>query len=239
MSSIDSKIDSNDIEIRSNSDDQPDPSEKNEREIDWLFGSGTRVDVLWAFLQNPDEWLGSRDLEKLTGKSQSDCRRNMIILYSIGLIEPRMVRSETELPSARRRPYRLRNRHPWIPTLRMLLETSIGSLSILSEAIKKLPDIDIAFIYGSFATSEQRPDSDIDLMVIGKHSLMTLAEPMSVVEKRIGREINYIANSPEDWQNKFKERNHFVASLMAAPKIFIVGDADKLEKITIPFLNET
>jgi len=250
MSSKGSKTRPIDIELTSSNNGLPAPIETSEREIDWLFGSGTRVDVLWCFLQNPDEWLGSRDLEKLTGRSQSDCRRNMKILSNLGLIKN--VRSghcapqdlgtvlttiEKEIRLFGNR-FILNKNHPWIPPLRMLLEKSIGGLRILSEAVRKLPDIDVAFVFGSFSTSEQTPLSDIDLMVIGKHSLMTLAEPIAEVEERIGRDIQIIAYSPEEWQNKFKERNHFVASLMGSPKIFIVGDAVKLEKITIPFLNE-
>ena len=237
MSSKSSKIRPIDIELSSNNNGLPAPIETSEREVDWLFGSGTRVDVLWCFLQNPDDWFGSRDLEKLTGRSQSDCRRNMKILSNLGLIKNvRSGHNEIRLSGNR---FILNKNHPWIPPLRMLLEKSIGGLSILSEAVQKLPDIEVAFVFGSFATSEQTPLSDIDLMVIGRHSLMTLAEPISEVEERIGRDIQIIAYSPEEWQNKFKERNHFVASLMGSPKIFIVGDAVKLEKITIPFLNET
>ena len=245
---------SNHTNLVSNQESRTKPAQAVKQGIDLLFGSGTRVDLLWVYLTHPDQWLTPHHLAKLTGRSPSDVVRNNRILADLELIEPypdhfggscaprNLVRNFNAMAAEEeifKDSFILNKRHPWIPPLRLLLESSIGSLSILSEAIRKIPDIEVAFVFGSFATSEQTPLSDIDLMVIGKHSLMTLAEPMSAVEKRIGREINYIAYSPEDWQNKFKERHHFVASLMGSPKIFIVGDAAKLEQITVPFLNET
>jgi predicted nucleotidyltransferase len=226
------------------------PNKENKRAIDLLFGSGTRIDILWAYLSNPDQWLEPRDLATLTRHTLSDVQRNNTILESLELIEhyaycgplnPRAIGgafpSIEELSVFGNR-FTLNKDHPWIPALRMLLEKSIGSLRILSDAIQKIPDIDVAFVFGSFATSEQRPDSDIDLMVIGKHDFSTLAEPVSNVEERIGREVNYIAYTPEEWREKFAGRNHFVSSLVDSPKVFLVGDSSILDRITVPLLNE-
>jgi predicted nucleotidyltransferase len=243
---------SNDPILVSNQETHAEPVGAVKRDIDMLFGSGTRVDLLWEYLWRPDQWLKPRDLARLTGRSLSDAMRNNLILSKLGLIEPyacgggscapenfvRIFKAHEEEMRIFRDSYRLNKNHPWIPALRMLLERSIGSLKILSEAIAKIPDIEIAFVFGSFATSEQRPDSDIDLMVIGKHDMATLAEPISEVEKRTGREINYIAYSPDDWRTKFESRNYFVMSLIDSPKIFLIGDSKSLERITVPYLNE-
>jgi uncharacterized protein len=226
-------IDSN---IRSNSDVSSEPVKKDERKIDWIFGSGTRVDVLWCFMQNPEEYLGSRDIERLSGRSQSDVRRNMLLLFSSGLIESRILQGNNGLKNSGSK-YRLNKKHPWVPALRMLLERSIGSLKILEDSLGEMPGIKVAFVFGSFATSEQRPDSDIDLIVIGEQTLKTLSAPLYELEKKIGREINAITNTPVEWRSKFESGNHFVKSLMESPKIYLVGDAMKLEMITIGILN--
>jgi hypothetical protein len=42
-----------------------------------------------------------------------------------------------------------------------------------------------------------------------------------------------IARSPAEWREKFKARDHFVMSLIDSPKIYLVGDASKLESITL------
>lgn len=220
------------------------PSKKNNmqsagrRSIDRLMGSGARVDLLWVYLVNPDRWLGLRELERLTGRALRDVQRNTEILAEAGLIESSAplgieaatVRSKEPEVSVRR--YRLNQSHPWIPAIRMLLENSIGSLYVLREELSRVDGIEVAFVFGSYATSEQTPESDIDLMIIGKHTLKTISALINKLEKRTNREINVITYSPEFWAESFRDRNHFVTSLMESPKVFLIGDQAGLEKIT-------
>jgi predicted nucleotidyltransferase len=228
------------------------------RDIDLLLGSATRADMIWVYLQNPDKWLGPSEMARLTGRTLSDVQRNNTILWEIGLINPYVSSGsfkENSVTNALRRlpseisrtlqankvfknTFRLDGTHPWVPALRMLLERSVGSLFLLQKALESLDGIEAAFVFGSFATSEQRPDSDIDLVVIGEHTLMTLAEPVSEIEKRVGREVQIIAYSPEEWRSKVESRSHFVVSLMESPKIFLVGDSSNLERITHSAKNE-
>jgi len=231
--------------VRSDNEESTSSPKSEKREIDKLFGSAARVDLLWAYMQNPDKWLGPRELQRLTGRSLSDIQRNNAILAEMGLIEIYAARgsfaseqmAETlENTMSEKRIYRshfiLNKDHPWLAALRMLLERSIGSVHILQERLESVTGIEVAFIFGSYATSEQRPDSDIDLMVIGDHTILSLAEPLDEIERRVGREINVIARSPDEWHEKFRARDHFVMSLMDSPKIYLVGDASKLQSIT-------
>jgi predicted nucleotidyltransferase len=232
--------------IRSDNEESVGSPKSDKRDIDKLFGSAARIDLLWAYMQNPDKWLGPRELQRLTGRSLSDIQRNNVILAEMGLIEiyaaggscaPEQIVGALENTLSEKRVYRshfiLNQDHPWLPALRMLLERSIGSVHILQEYLESVTGIEVAFIFGSYATSEQRPDSDIDLTVIGEHTILSLAEPLDEIERRVGREINVIARSPAEWREKLKARDHFVMSLIDSPKIYLVGDASKLESITL------
>ena len=234
------KIQPNRRVLRSESKQRTASQEKHgKREIDLLLGSGVRSDVLRAFFRYPGAQLGSRELQRITDRSLSEIQRNLGLLEKIGLLERFDFESmEGGTQWVAESDFLLNKSHPWVAPLQMLIERSIGGLSVLAPVIEGLPDIDIAFVFGSYATSEQGPYSDIDLMVIGKQTLMTLAEPISEVEKRIGREIQIIAYSPEEWRSKFESQSHFVVSLMNSPKFFLVGDQPKLERITFPVLNE-
>ena len=220
------------------------PSKKNniqsagKRSIDKLMGSGARVDLLWVYLVNPDRWFGTRELERLTGRALRDVQRNNEILAETGMIEsgtPRGIEAPAvqsmESESSVRR-HRLNQAHPWVPAVRMLLENSIGSLHLIRVELKKTDGIDVAFVFGSYATSEQTPESDIDLMIIGKHTLKTISGLISKLEKRTNREINAVTYSPEFWAKSFRDRNHFVMSLMESPKVFLVGDQARLDDIS-------
>lgn len=226
--------------MQSNKDNVP----SNRRIIDKLMGSGARVDLLWVYFANPDLWLGQRELERLTGRALRDVQRNNEILAEAGIIEPYhshgieslsdpsttldALQEETERLGNR---FRLNQSHPWMPALRMLLENSIGSLHAIREELAGLDGIDIAFVFGSFATSEQTPESDIDLMLIGKHTLKTISGLISKLEERTSREINVVTYFPERWVESFRQGDHFVVSLMESPKVFLVGDQNTLERL--------
>ncbi len=213
-------------------------STKAKRPIDGLFGSSVRVDLLWFLMRNPrPEYYGQRMLARLIKSSLSEVQRNLSLLRRLGLVEVDFGFEErgpeTEEKWGKYRSYRLNPDHPWLPALRMLLENSIGSLHVIRSELQKVEGIDVAFVFGSYATSEQKPESDIDLMIIGRHTLKTISGLISELEERLRREINVVTYSPEYWAEAFKKRSHFVASLMESPKVFMVGDAGKLEEITL------
>lgn len=208
----------------------------NKRDIDQLFGSGTRIDILTLFLRSPNIQIDQRTITNVIHRSLSDVQRNLKILINIGLVETselEILGPETGGVWIKSKDYKLNMKHPWVPALRMLIENAVGSLYILRQELKSLDGIEVAFVFGSFATSEQTPESDIDLMVIGSHSLKSLTVPISKVEENINRVVNYIAFSPEEWKRKYQERDHFVTSVLESPKLFLVADNQKLETLTL------
>jgi predicted nucleotidyltransferase len=201
-------------------------------------------------MQHPDEGLEVGMLTQLTGRSQKDVERALkilatldlvVVLRSVGGILGHVPTEEylgKDLKERGRTRYYLNKSNPWIPPLRTLLECAIGGLEVLREKLLELDGIEVAFVYGSFATSEQSPDSDIDLAVIGEQTLETLSEPVREVERRIGREISPVAYTPEVWRKKFLARSYFSVELMQSPKIFLVGDNSVLDKIIMSIPDE-
>lgn len=135
------------------------------------------------------------------------------------------------------RRYRLNKNHPWIPGLRIILEnSSLGAIHLLQERLRAFPaeklKPDVAFVFGSFALGEQTPESDVDLIIIGYHDRETLAEIIDSLEERIGRSINYIEYTCEEWAAALKEDIAFAASIVTKPRIFLIGDNARLEQIS-------
>jgi len=208
-------------------DTQPSESPDNHarRPVDLLFGSGVRVDVLWC-LMNFDLGLDQNEIVHTTGRSIKDVQRALKILSGLGLI------TKSLTPQNRTR-YYLAVDNPWLIPLRTLLECAIGGLDILKDNLREIPGISVAFVFGSFATSDQTPTSDIDLMVIGEFDEDGLLKIISGLEKKIGREIQLINNTPSEWYNAVQERKHFITSLMESPKIFLKGSKDDLDRIAL------
>jgi predicted nucleotidyltransferase len=223
--------------------------ESDRRPIDLLFGSGVRVDVLWCLMQNPSIGLELSEIISATGRSRKEVKRAIVILEKLGLVR-RLKSAGGVMARARmhvlfneewldekgkrngRTRYFLNEDHPWIKPLRQLLESTVGSIDIIRSVFRDIAGIEVAFVFGSFAISEQGPESDIDLLVVGDHDQSSLFNVISGLEEKVAREVQLVVYTPDEWRKGFEERSHFVVSLMEAPKIFIIGNFKKLYEIS-------
>jgi len=136
------------------------------------------------------------------------------------------------------RRYRLNKEHPWIPGLKIILENSSpGTIHLLQERFRAWPfekslKPDLAFVFGSFALGEQSPESDIDLIIIGYHDRDTLADIIDYIDQQIARAINYIEYTCDEWVAAMKVDTAFTSSILSKPKIFLIGNNEKLEQIS-------
>jgi predicted nucleotidyltransferase len=103
---------------------------------------------------------------------------------------------------------------------------------MLRSTLAPLADsIALAFVYGSVARGEEKSDSDIDLMVIGKVSLEDVVGKLSSVEASLRRAVNPTLFSPSEFKRKLASANHFLNSVVRGDKIFLIGDEDELRKV--------
>ena len=87
----------------------------------------------------------------------------------------------------------------------------------------KLAGIEYAFIYGSYAKGEEKADSDVDLLIIGDVDMGRLDSNLGKLEKMLGRGINYILYSREEFKSKRKAKDGFLMDVLSGKKIMLVG----------------
>jgi len=90
---------------------------------------------------------------------------------------------------------------------------------VLKKALKKVKGVKEAYIYGSYAKGRFEPHSDIDMIVIGSHSVLSLQKELNRIQKDIGREINAINIDEEEFAEKMKKKGSFVADIFAQKTI--------------------
>ena len=68
-------------------------------------------------------------------------------------------------------------------------------------------DVREAYLFGSFARSEQTPDSDIDLRLVCGDTMTfgTLYELSLELEKELGRKVDIVTNPPEHMRPAFRK----------------------------------
>lgn len=121
---------------------------------------------------------------------------------------------------------------PFLPELRSLLLKTRGLVDVLRNVLARhSSSIEIAFIYGSFAAGTETATSDVDLLVIGDATLLTLTPGLHAAETSLGRPVNIRLLSGQGIREGLEAKNHFLRSVLDKPKIFVVGTEDDLDKI--------
>nr|MDA3885803.1 nucleotidyltransferase domain-containing protein [Candidatus Delongbacteria bacterium] len=91
--------------------------------------------------------------------------------------------------------------------------------------------IEYAFIFGSIASGEEKPESDVDLFVIGNISLRELSKLLKEANTIIDREINPYTITMKDFIKRKMENDHFITRVLNSSKIIIKGSIDDIEKL--------
>lgn len=126
--------------------------------------------------------------------------------------------------------YRINENCPIIPELRLMFIKTVGIADVIRDALLPESDsISYAFIYGSFAKGDIHRASDIDLFVIGNVTLRRLTALLKKVN--LYRIINSTVMSEAEFKERKAEGEHFIASLLKSPKIFLIGDEDGLSRL--------
>jgi predicted nucleotidyltransferase len=124
--------------------------------------------------------------------------------------------------------YRAKTESPLYPEIRNLVLKTSGLADVLKSALAD-KKIRVAFVFGSFVRGEEKAGSDVDLMVIGQLGLRDLSRLLSGIEEKIGREVNPYVLHEDEFRKRIRAKEHFVSSVMEAPKLFIIGSQRELE----------
>jgi uncharacterized protein len=191
---------------------------------DVLFGKG-RGAILGLLYEHPDRSFYYREITReLSGLSVGTLQRELDTLSQLGLIERSMVGKQVF--------YRANGSHPLFPELRVLVSKTVGVIPALRSALAPLADrISVAFVYGSMARREERAESDIDLMVVGRASLEEVLARVGNIEASVRRAVNPTVYSPAEFKTKLTSGNHFLNTVVRGDKVFLIGDEDELGKV--------
>ena len=188
-----------------------------------ILSSKARAEVFRLLFGAKKSELHMREMARQAGCAIGTMQNELARLHRLDLVVSRKDGNRTY--------YRANSDHPLYPDLHGLVLKTVGLVDILRRALGKSPDIKLAFVFGSIARQEETAASDIDLLVIGQLGLRGLTGLLSGVAEQIGREINPHVLSLEDFKARHAAGNHFITRIMAANKIFIIGDQDELDAL--------
>ena len=184
-----------------------------------FLGSEARARLLAHFVVHPESREHVRSLERHTGLGKRSLQAELARLEAMGL-----VRRERE---GRRVLY---VRSGYTPQWRAI-EALVGEYGIpllLRDALADVPGIEAAFIFGSLARGDARPDSDVDLLIYGDPELSALGHAVGdlalVLDRRLDVKTYDRARFIRD--NRFGAS--FLPSALAGPKLWLTGSEEDL-----------
>lgn len=185
--------------------------------------SNLRKKLLSYYFSNPEAEHYLREIASILEVDPGNLSKELVRLENEGIFISRE-RGRIKL-------YNLNKEYPLFQEIKSIVFKTIGIEGLLKKEFQNIPSIQIGFIYGSFARDKAKADSDIDIFVIGRPNEQKLNRGISLLEKQLGREINYILWSKNEVIQKTREKNSFLAEIFNEKKIFLKGNDKKLQKL--------
>jgi len=196
-------------------------SDSSQHGLAALFASASLGDLLRLFMLEPHRAFYQRELQRLTGAHLRQLQRDLERLERAGLITAR--------DHGNRVYYAADPSHPAFADLRAAVIKTFDLGDVLRDALSALGQgVALAFIYGSVARGDDVAGSDVDLLIVGSVSRRELAGVLAAAAVTLACEVNPVIIAPEELRGRRRSGDHFLTTVLADSRIWLVGDEDAL-----------
>jgi len=191
------------------------------RPIELMF-SAYRRQVLGLLLLRPGEALHVREIARLTGVPVGSLHRELRSLAEADLLLREPVGNQVR--------YRANQNCPIYPELAEIFRKTAGLADLLRQALAPLSErILAAFLFGPIARQAETAHSDVDLFVVGSVSFTEVLSAVSPLQERLGREVNPVVMTSEQFQTARRKEERFVKRILGEPRLFLMGSDNDLK----------
>jgi len=165
--------------------------------LDSLITSKTRVKLLLKFFSNKQSKAYLRSLAEEFGESTNAVRHELNNLSEAGYL----ISSE----NGRTIEYNANTNHPLYPEIRKMVHKYLGLNNIVENVIKKLGNVELAFITGDYAKGKDT--GIIDLVIVGEINENNLQRLIVKAEIAIKRKIRSLVLTFKEYEGLNKTLN--------------------------------
>lgn len=187
-----------------------------------LFRSEMQVQLLALLLLQTERSWTLQELKDTLAAPQSSVHRELGRAEAAGIVRR----------DATARPHRFQaaTDDPIHESLATMLRRTVGVEEQLRSVLERRGVL-AAVIFGSWASGTRRPDSDIDLLVVGDADLRELRRLVRPIGKTAGRTIDLTVLTVDEYQSLLIDRSSFARSVLEAPVTPLVGDLASLDRL--------
>jgi len=158
----------------------------------------------------------------MTGIALGPVQRELRQLVDAGLVIRKTLGTNTL--------YGANEASPVFAEMRNLVAKTVGIHDVLLAALNPLErEINLAFVYGSVAGSRESPQSDVDLMIVGRVNFADVVERIADAQKTLNREINPTVYTVKEFTSRV--RGNFLKTALGEKKLFLIGDENVLREL--------
>lgn len=177
------------------------------------FRSELTLKLLNYFFINSDESLYANEMVRKLNLDKRNLAKKLKELEKVGIL-----RSQRQ---GNLKLYSIDRKYPLYKEYRAIILKTAGFEVKLKAIIEKVEGISRIIIYGSYARNKISTHSDIDLVVVGSHDIVSLQRKLNQLQKDIGREINVVNISPKEWQKRVSGKEPFITGILHKKNIQI------------------
>ena len=178
------------------------------------FRSQVTIKILNYFFLNPGAKHYINELARILDLDPKNIDRKLKELEKNGLLQSEFLGKQRYF-YLNRKNFLLKNyRQIFLKTYG--LEQKLKDLSLQTKGVKT------AYLFGSYVKNKMDISSDIDLLLVGNHSTIDWQRKINQLQKEIGREINTLNLSEQEFKNKQKANNPFIENILTGKNIKLI-----------------
>jgi len=112
------------------------------------------------------------------------------------------------------------------------MKNTNGVIEMIKALLEKVPGIQYAFIYGSYAKSPDNQESDVDLMVVGGADLAEMDETISRAGMELKRAIYITSLTVREFRERIEVKDESVWEALQGPRIMLIGRENEMAWIS-------
>lgn len=187
-----------------------------------ILSSNVRAEFFRLLFGLDRQELHLREIERRSGFAIGTVRQEATKLTRLGILVKRR--------DGNRVYFKANTEHPLFPEISNIVLKTCGLADVIRCSLEG-SDIEFAFIFGSAAVGTQKPESDLDLFVVGNIRLRGLSKLLKKPSEQLSREINSHIMTQEEFNKRILQKEHFVTRVMESPKHMIIGKEDELRRL--------
>lgn len=169
--------------------------------------------VLALLFGQPEKSFYLNEVVRIAGMGRGAISRELSNLAAAGLLVVSKQGNQNH--------YQANEVNPIFNELVSIVKKTFGVKGVLQSALASvLPQLELAFIYGSIAKGEEHVGSDVDVMLVGNDLSYTVIMTLLVsAETQLQRPVNPTIYSPQELTQRLQDGQSFVSKVMAQPQI--------------------